>query len=74
MGTIYNPSDVNLKTNIEEITKLDIENLGNLEPKKYVLKNDESKSPHYGLIAQDEIDNLTNIISLLKERQFFPKN
>lgn len=111
MGTIYNPSDVNLKTEIEEITKLDIENLGNLEPKKYVLKNDENKSPHYGLIAQDverffphlvkddeigfkkvnyleliplligkinkmqgEIDNLTNIISLLKERQCFPKN
>lgn len=52
-GVIYNPSDEILKTNIENITKSEIDDLGKLEPKKYAFKNDDSQLLHYGLIAQD---------------------
>ncbi len=53
MGTIYNPSDENIKTNIEKISQTDINSLERLEPKKYNFKADETKREHYGLIAQD---------------------
>lgn len=51
-GTIYNPSDINLKTNIQNISKSDIDNLERLVPKTYKLKKNPEKI-HYGLIAQD---------------------
>ena len=52
-GTIQNPSDINLKTNIESISEEESNNLSNLLPVKYEYIGDTMKREHYGLIAQD---------------------
>jgi hypothetical protein len=51
--SIFNPSDVKLKEEIEPISDSKIENLFDLEPVEYKLKSDIKKKKHYGLIAQD---------------------
>lgn len=43
-GAIINPSDIRLKENIKEIEKDELDNLLNLEPKKYNLINDKKKN------------------------------
>ena len=52
-GTIQNPSDINLKTNIENISDEESNNLSNLTPVKYEYIGDSMRRQHYGLIAQD---------------------
>jgi hypothetical protein len=52
-GTIQNPSDLNLKTNIEDITDEQSKLLNSLHPVTYEYIGDEKKRGHYGLIAQD---------------------
>jgi hypothetical protein len=52
-GSIYNPSDVILKKNIEPISNDKITNLNNLEPVQYSFKDDSKNKVHYGFIAQD---------------------
>jgi hypothetical protein len=52
-GSIFNPSDVKLKENIEVISDSKIEKLFDLEPVEYKLKSDTKNKKHYGLIAQD---------------------
>ncbi len=52
-GSIYNPSDIKLKENIEVISNSKIEKLFDLEPVEYKLKSDTKHKKHYGLIAQD---------------------
>jgi hypothetical protein len=52
-GSIYNPSDVILKKNIEQISSDKINNLSNLEPVQYSFKDDSKNKIHYGFIAQD---------------------
>ena len=52
-GTIQNPSDLNLKTNIKDITKEQSDLLNSLNPVTYEYIGDENKRGHYGLIAQD---------------------
>jgi hypothetical protein len=53
MGTIYNPSDINIKENIEILTDADIEFVSQLKPVKYNYIYDSAKKPHYGLVAQE---------------------
>jgi hypothetical protein len=50
-GSIYNPSDINLKENINVISEDKKDNLINLEPVEFEFKKDNKK--HYGFIAQD---------------------
>ena len=50
-GSIYNPSDINLKENINVISEDKKHNLINLEPVEFEFKKDNKK--HYGFIAQD---------------------
>jgi hypothetical protein len=52
-GTIINPSDINLKNNIEPIEVSSVDKLMNLIPSSYVYKNDPHNNIHYGFIAQD---------------------
>ena len=52
-GQFCTPSDIQLKENIQDIKKEEIEKILDLEPKKYNLKNNSDKKEHYGFVAQD---------------------
>lgn len=54
-GVIVNPSDINLKDNIIEISSELTDSLINLKPVQYTYKADkeEDKKIHYGFIAQE---------------------
>jgi len=52
-GTIFNPSDINLKKNINLIEVETSDKLMNLKPSSFILKNDAFNHIHYGFIAQD---------------------
>jgi hypothetical protein len=52
-GSIYNPSDKNLKQNIEPITDDKSNSIINLEPVKFNYKDDKEQRKHLGFIAQD---------------------
>ena len=51
-GTITNPSDIQLKTNIQSINKETTNKLLELIPSSFTFKNDYSNKTHYGFIAQ----------------------
>ena len=53
VGSIYNPSDINLKDNIEDISIEQINNLFNINPIHFSYKSDNTKHKHYGVLAQD---------------------
>lgn len=53
LGSIYNPSDINIKENIEILTDADVEFVSQLKPVKYNYIYDSVKKPHFGLIAQE---------------------
>jgi hypothetical protein len=50
LGSINNPSDINLKNNIEKIDNSQFEKLN---PVSFNYKNDIQQKKHYGLIAQE---------------------
>jgi hypothetical protein len=50
LGVINNPSDINLKNNIEEIN---VENFKKLNPVSFTFKDDDQKKRHFGVIAQE---------------------
>lgn len=52
-GTIFNPSDINLKKNVNLIQVDTTDKLMNLKPSSFILKNDTFNNIHYGFIAQD---------------------
>ena len=52
-GNIVNPSDIHLKTNIEDINIAQTNKIMNLQSKQFAFKNDPQKQTHYGFIAQD---------------------
>ena len=52
-GSIFNPSDKNLKTNIEVIKNDKSANIINLEPVEFNYKSDKTQRKHLGFIAQD---------------------
>jgi len=51
-GTIQNPSDINLKKDIIDISKTEVNLLSSLKPIKYKYIGDNLDRNHYGLIAQ----------------------
>jgi hypothetical protein len=51
-GSINNPSDINLKNNVEEI-KQDAYKFHKLNPVSFTFKDDEQHKKHYGFIAQE---------------------
>lgn len=52
-GNIVNPSDNNLKTNLEPISLNIANQLMNVVPKQYTFKKDMDSKLHYGFIAQE---------------------
>lgn len=52
-GSIFNPSDIALKENIETISDKKIHNLLDLNPIEFSYKTDTHKQKHYGFIAQE---------------------
>lgn len=62
MGNIYNPSDINIKENIEMLTDDDIEFVSHLKPIKYNYTYDSAKKPHYGLVAQEVSKLAPNLV------------
>jgi hypothetical protein len=64
-GSINNPSDFQLKDNIEELRLNLTDNLMNLVPKKYTYKDDEKKKMHYGFIAQEVEEHLPSLVNTI---------
>ena len=56
LGSINNPSDINLKNSVEQI-KTDANILKNLNPVSFTFKDDDKNKRHFGFIAQ-ELENL----------------
>jgi hypothetical protein len=52
-GSISNPSDINLKKDIEEIPLNLANKLIEAVPKQYIFKKDIDNQLHYGFIAQE---------------------
>ena len=52
IGSIINPSDINLKTNIEELN-IKKDKFHSLNPVSFTFKDDEQNKKHFGLIAQE---------------------
>jgi len=63
-GKIINPSDVNLKDNIEPINIKKINNLMKLKVKQFTFKYDTQKEVHYGFIAQDFENEYPELVSI----------
>ncbi len=61
-GSIYNPSDTNLKENIKTLSKTKTNNLLKLKPVNYYFKSDMNKFQHFGFIAQDVEELFPNLI------------
>ena len=62
LGTIYNPSDINIKENIEFLTETDVEFVTRLKPIKYNYTYDSAKKPHFGLVAQEVLKHAPNLV------------
>lgn len=62
-GTINNPSDFQLKDNIEELSLSLTDNLMNLVPKKYTYKDDKKHKIRYGFIAQEVEEHLPSLVN-----------
>jgi len=62
-GSINNPSDFQLKDNIEELSLSLTDNLMNLVPKKYTYKDDEKQKIRYGFIAQEVEEHLPSLVN-----------
>ena len=62
LGTIYNPSDINIKENIESLTDADIEFVSQLKPIKYNYIYDSAKKSHFGLVAQEVLKFAPNLV------------
>ena len=52
LGSINNPSDINLKNSVEQI-KTDATILKKLNPVSFTFKDDEQNKKHFGFIAQE---------------------
>lgn len=62
LGTIYNPSDINIKENVEFLTETDVEFVSHLKPIKYNYIYDSAKKSHYGLVAQEVLKVAPNLV------------
>lgn len=65
-GSIFTPSDENLKEHIKDLTNDFSLRILNINPKEYNFKADERKQLHYGILAQ-EIEQLYPELVLLNE-------
>ncbi len=66
-GSIYNPSDENLKENIQEITLEQTNNLFKINPVYFSYKLDKNKCKHFGVLAQDVEKVFPELVSTLEK-------
>lgn len=52
LGSINNPSDINLKDNIEQLN-ISTEDFNKLNPVSFTFKDDDQNKKHFGVIAQE---------------------
>ena len=57
----YTRSDIRIKSNIEQLTNVDLDKLNKIIPKSYKFKGDDEK--HFGFIAQDVEKEFPNLVS-----------
>lgn len=64
-GSIFNPSDEKLKTNIIDLQKYDYTSdlILNLKPVAFEYKSDKSNQTHYGFIAQNVEEQFPSLVS-----------
>ena len=67
-GKIINPSDANLKDNIEPINIKQINNLMKLKVKQFTFKYDTQKEIHYGFIAQEFEKEFPELVSVKPDK------
>lgn len=63
VGSINNPSDLSLKTDVEDICENELNNVMFIKPKKYKYNHDSERKEHYGFIAQDVETYFPNLIT-----------
>ena len=63
-GGIFNPSDKNLKDNVNEIDSETTNKIMNLKPSKFTFKRDTNRHTHYGFIAQELEEEYPELISI----------
>ena len=72
MGGLFNPSDKNIKENIQYLDcskNSDIcETLLNLSPIQFNYINDTEKKPHFGFIAQEVEEHFPEIVNEIQDR------
>ena len=61
-GSIINPSDINLKENINVIDSDKTNKLLNLKPCEFTYKNDNNERIHFGFIAQEFEKDIPELI------------
>ena len=67
LGTIHNPSDINIKENMEILTDSDIAFVSQLKPIKYNYIYDSAKKPHFGLVAQEVLELAPNLVGEVQD-------
>jgi hypothetical protein len=63
-GSIFTPSDVNLKENMKDLTSDFSLGILSINPKQYNLKADETKKIHYGVLAQEMEQHFPELVLL----------
>ena len=63
-GSIFTPSDVNLKENIKDLTNDFSLGILSINPKQYNFKADERKQIHYGILAQEIEQHFPELVLL----------
>ena len=53
LGSIFNPSDSKLKSNIVDLAAADSARLRQLQPKQFTYHFEQHRHPHFGFLAQD---------------------
>lgn len=61
-GSIINPSDINLKQNILELSDATSNDLMNLNVREFTFKSDKKNHKHFGLIAQEVEQIYPNLV------------
>lgn len=74
LGSIFNPSDANIKENVETLTGVDVEFVSQLKPVKYNYVYDSIKKTHFGLIAQEVSMVAPNLVGEIQDSSISSAN
>ena len=69
-GNIVNPSDINLKENIDKVDENSTNKLLNLVVSKFNYKNDLTKKIHYGFIAQEFEKEYEELVTIKPDNNY----